>query len=148
MDSWKGEFAFRQLAGLVAVGPNIDRDAAITSDQQGFIPKTLGAARAVYALDCVRRSPVAAGQHIGMHTFALQQVRQTNHQWRLACAPNGEVADADHGPSQVLCRPAVKPRIPGSNQPTVKQLQWSEQRGHEAGSKPSRAVTARPVAPD
>src|SRR5580700_9131270 len=148
MDSWRLEFAFRQLAGLIAIRADIDRNAGGLSDQQGFIPKAFGAAGAVYALYCVRRTPVPARQHIGMQSFALQQFRQANRQWRFACAPHGEVANADHGPAQALWRRAVKARIPGSDQPTVKQLQWSEQRGHEAGNKPSRAVTARPVAPD
>src|ERR1700722_1574564 len=149
MNSWPGKFALRQLASLIAVGADIDRETGNMIDQQGFIPKAKRAASAVYPLYCPRRSPVAAGQHIRMEAFALKQLGQANHQWRFAGASHREVADADHGPAQPLCRVAIEARIPGSNQRPVKQLQWSEQqRAHEAGSKPSRAVTARPVAPD
>src|ERR1700759_1032239 len=149
MNSWPGKFALRQLASLIAVGADIDRNSRRLSDQQGFIPKTVRAASAVYALNCPRRSPVAAGQHIGMETLALEQFRQANHQWRFAGPSHGEVADADHRPAQAIRRPAIKAAIPGSNQRPVKQLQWAEQqRAHGVGSRPSRAVTARPVAPD
>jgi hypothetical protein len=84
-----------------------------------------------------------------MESLPLEQARQANHERGLARTTQGEVADADHRPAQPLCGPPVKARVPGPNQRPVHQLQRGQQKwAHGVGNKPSRAVMARPVAPD
>ena len=112
--------------------------------------------RAPNAFGC---SPVAARQNIGTESLALQQPRQADHQRRLARAPHGEIADADHRPVQPLSPPCGQsahfwpaPATAYTNAKGASSgrsiLPAGDQLCSCWGSKPSRAVIARPVAPD
>src|SRR5277367_5471839 len=95
-------FFFCQNTRRIAARPHVHRHVCRLGNEQRLVAKALRIACGIDPLDRIRAAAIASRQYINMHPPLFKELRQANNKRRLARAANRDIADADHGPLQLV----------------------------------------------
>jgi hypothetical protein len=95
-------FGLDKAASAKSLAGDIDGDAGFAGDEEGFVAEFLSGAVGVDTGGALATAAIAPGEDVYAEAAAFKSLREGDGEGGFACAPGGEIADADHRKAQAV----------------------------------------------